>query len=624
MTTSWTRGRSAARAFTSWKPENAAGNRRLAALAALALALLLLWFVVLPSLYLIGVVTLAAIWYLLLAGLNMLMGNTGLFHLGQAALYGVGAYAAAILSTRYGLGMLACLPISVLAGALMAFLVAVPFARLRGHFLAMATLAFQAIFTEIVTQGTGLTGGASGILLDGVPSVFGMTITQVGLLACVLVSDILVFLVVRRVTSRRTGRALSGIKMDELMAESFAVNAARYKVAISTLNGAIAGLAGFWFFYYSGLADPSSFDVANSIFFVAALVIGGQGTRFGPILGVGVYYGMNLALANFPSEEGLLFGVVLIAVVMFTPGGLVGLISHAVRRLRTGGDGGVVEIERTPREVEIPSQPDWGSAASAASAAPLELERVTKAYGGLEVLKDVTFDIGEPGRVIGLIGPNGAGKTTLLNLITGVDQEYGGSIRVFGQATTGLRSREVAALGVARTFQTPRLLANATGVDNILLGMHRHIRTGLPSILLPSPESRRVDKTANTLARDLLASVGLSSAADREVGILAHGPRRVLEVARALASRPRLLVLDEPAAGLDEREVEWLMTVLRGVADVHQITVLLIDHNMNLVMKLCDEVLVLDRGILISRGSAETVGRDPEVQNAYLGRGVKV
>jgi ABC-type branched-subunit amino acid transport system ATPase component len=133
-----------------------------------------------------------------------------------------------------------------------------------------------------------------------------------------------------------------------------------------------------------------------------------------------------------------------------------------------------------------------------------------------------------------------------------------------------------------------------------------------------------MDKASDTLARDLLASVGLSSAADREVGILAHGPRRVLEVARALASRPRLLVLDEPAAGLDEREVEWLMTVLRGVADVHGITVLLIDHNMNLVMNLCDEVLVLDRGTLISRGSAETVGRDPEVQNAYLGRGVKV
>ena len=595
--------------------------RPAAVAGALVLAALLLWFVILPAPYLISIMTLAAIWYLLLASLNIVQGHTGLFSLGQAALYGLGAYVTAICVTRLGVNPVVALALAMVSAALLALLVAIPFSRLRGHFLAMATLAFQAIFTQVATQWAAVTGGANGILAKGLLTIGGLQVSGPLLLILVLLTDVLFFLLLRNLTLRKTGRALAAIKADELMAESFGINSAAYKVLAFTVSGAVCGVAGFWYFWFAGFVDPGSFDLSNSIYFLTALIIGGQGTVLGPIIGDAVYYAIQLTLSNFPTRQGLLFGIALIVVVSFTPIGIAGLLSRLWHRLIRPEEDHVIQIEAARGAVRLATAEELEpERESAPRVAPLVVDSVDKAYGGVVVLRGVSFQITGSGQVFSVIGPNGAGKTTLLNLITGVDRNYGGTIRIFGQDSSRLPSRKVAALGVARTFQVPRLVLEATALENVLIGMHTALRKSLAGELAGSPGVRREDREAVERARELLGSVGLSSAAHRPVAILAHGPRRVLEVARALAARPRVLILDEPAAGLNESEVEWLGRILRAVADAHRLTVVLVDHNMDLIMNLSDEVAVLDGGVLIARGRPDAVRGDRQVQDAYLGK----
>lgn len=584
-----------------------------------ALALVVLWFVVLPAPYLITLVIVAAIWYLLLASLNIVQGHVGLFSLGHAALYGTGAYVTAIFITRLGGNPAIAAVLAIASSALLALLVAIPFSRLRGHFLALGTLAFQAIFSQVITQWAAVTGGANGILSTRVISVGGSPLSGPLLLVFILVTDVIVFVLFRNLTSKKTGRVFAAIKADELMAESFGVHSAAYKVVAFTIAGAACGLAGFWYFVYANFVDPSTFDLSNSIYFLTALIIGGQGSMLGPIIGDAIYYAIQLTLSNFPNRQGILFGLALIVVVSFTPIGLAGLLGRLWRRFVVGQPRRVIEIETARDRIRLESQQEL-TPQGVTSGAPLVLEGVSKSYGGLDVLHDVTFELPRAGDVVSIIGPNGAGKTTLLNLITGVDRTYDGKIRVFGRDSTRSASRKVAALGVARTFQVPRLVLEATALENVLIGMHRGLHLNFASELFSTPAARAADRDARSLARELLAQVGLSAAADQPVAVLAHGPRRVLEVARALAARPRLLILDEPAAGLNELEVEWLMRILRAAVDAHRLTVILVDHNMDLIMNLSDEVVVLDGGHLIAKGHPNVIRLDDRVQEAYLGR----
>lgn len=585
-------------------------------LIATAVALLALGAVS-TNAYILTIAINIGIWYLIVAGLNLLMGHAGQFSLCQAALFGTGAYTAAIVGVKLGLNPIVGLPAAVVAGALLAFAVGVPFTRLRGHYLAMATLAFQVIFSEVVTQWDDLTGGANGLIGQQPLSIAGLTITGVSLLLLIVLTDIAVFLGLRNLLSRRIGRALAAVKADELMAESFGIDAGRYRILAFVIAGAISGLAGFWFFQYLLFVDPSPFDLGASILYVAALVIGGQGTAPGPLFGVVIYYALRSVLAGAPTLEALLVGASLIGVITLAPFGAWGVLVRVGQLLRKGK-----EDQRTALVAPMPEhfpaallRPDPSS-----EGAPLAVANVWKRFGGLEVLRDVSLAISAPGKVVSLIGPNGAGKTTLLNLITANESIDGGRIEVFSHEISNMRSRLIAAYGVARTFQVPRLSASQTVLENVLIGMHLHLRETMLSESLSTTRAQRVEREAKTLAQELLAYVGLAQAAHRPVRTLPHGPRRIVEIARALASRPRLLLLDEPAAGLTEVEIEWLATILRGLAANQGLSILLVDHRMDLVMNLSDEVVVLDSGQVICRGTPDVVRNDEAVMDAYLGR----
>jgi ABC-type branched-subunit amino acid transport system ATPase component/ABC-type branched-subunit amino acid transport system permease subunit len=567
--------------------------------------------------YYVGVLSTAGIAYIVISSLNLLMGYVGVFSLGQAAFLGVGAYAAAYMTVKLGLDALAGLAVAIVAGAAVAAVIAIPFSRLRGHFLAMATLAFGGIFTELAVQLEPITGGANGIL--GKPlTAFGHQLGERELLGLIFAGDVLVFVVLLLMLRGWRGLAFAAVKRDELMAETQGVNTAAQKLLAFAISGAMCGLAGFFFFYYAGFIDPTSFGIIGSINYLSALVIGGQGYAAGPILGAATFYGINTALASFPTERALLFGAALVIVVSVSPSGLSGLIERGWRRLRSRD--------------ELRGDVALGPAAQAGSSLHLLRRRadlrdeaagpivsvsgVAKSYGGLRVLEDVSFDVPAETNIMSIIGPNGAGKTTLLNILTGVTPLTSGAVDVLGLDVTRLSSRRIAAAGVARTFQVPRLMVDKTVLENVELGMYAGSIHGEAD-----HHRRREDRgRAAARAREILNHVALGHVADRRVATLPHGPRRVVEIARALASGPRLLILDEPAAGLDEFELEWLNELLRSLSHEYELSVILVDHRMDLVMRLSDEIVVLHHGRVLARGNADEIRQNAEVADAYLGR----
>ncbi|MDX6485841.1 MAG: branched-chain amino acid transport system ATP-binding protein livF, partial [Gaiellaceae bacterium] len=498
--------------------------------------------------YYIGVLSTAGIAYIVISSLNLLMGYVGVFSLGQAAFLGVGAYGVAYVTVKAGLDALTGLAVAVAAGAAVAAALAIPFSRLRGHFLAMATLAFGGIFTELALQLEPVTGGANG-LLGRALTVLGHDVGGTALLALIFAGDVLVFAFLLVLLRGWRGLAFAAVKRDELMAETHGVNTAAQKLLAFAISGAMCGLAGYFFFYYAGYIDPTSFGIVGSINYLSALVIGGAGYAAGPVLGAATFYGINTALAELPTERALLFGAALVVVVSISPTGLSGLIERGWKALRSRRevrphivfgpppDGSKLSLVR--RDVDAPAP---------TTVRPLVVvERLAKAYGGLRVLEEVSFEVPASTSIMSIIGPNGAGKTTLLNILTGVTPPTAGLVEVLGCDVTKMGSRRVAGQGVARTFQVPRLMLDRTVLENVALGMYAH-------------GGDRAD--ADVRAREILDHVSLGSIADRRVSVLPHGPRRVIEIARALASSPRLLILDEPAAGLDELELEWLNELL--------------------------------------------------------------
>ena len=558
------------------------------------------------------------IWYLLAAGLNLVVGYSGQFSAGHAMLYGFGAYAAA-LAIRQDVPPILALPIAAFAGGLAAFLLAVPLVRLRGPFLAMATFAAQIAFTEVAIGWGPVTNGANGLIVPNSLKLFDTSIQGPLLLGLILATCLVASVVLRNLVRYRFGRALALMQSSELAAGSVGVAIAWHRIIAFAVSGVLAGIAGFWLVQYVGFIDPSAFDLGESIALLAAVVIGGRGSTIGPWIGVTLFYLLHSLLAGFPALEALLYGLSVIVVVTVAPGGLWGLISRAFARRHTAA------------HREDPGTEDGGEGArltpSGRSAEPpvvgvpiVALTAVSKWFGGLEVLSNVSFTIARPGTVSALIGPNGAGKTTLLNLLTALDAPTGGRIEVLGANVADMSSHQVAGLGVARTFQVPRLATGRTAVENVVMGMHRTLPEGFADQLVSSPRARLLERQAASEARELLAAVGLQAWWHRDVADLPHGLRRFVEVARGLASRPTVMLLDEPGAGLEQSEVDALSRVLTLAAKELGITVLVVDHNMDLVLATATQVVVLDGGHIIAQGTPQEVTADPIVQDAYLGR----
>ena len=556
------------------------------------------------SRYYTGIVMMVGINIILTASLNLTTGYLGQLALGHAGFMSVGAYGAALFTLYSGLPSGISFPVALVIGGIVAALfgiaIGIPALRLKGDYLAIITLGFGEIIRVLITN-VEFTGGAKG--LRGIPRITNFAYVYI----VVIITLVVLFTLLRS----RQGRAIISIREDEVAAEASGINTTYYKLLAFTISAFFAGVAGGLYAHYLSVLDPTNFDFNYSIEILVMVVLGGMGSLTGSVIAAIVLTILPEALRDFASARMLIYSVLLIIMMIFRPSGLLGtrefslwgLIMQIKRRIfKSGAQGGAEQAEAAepPRDM-------------------LEVKDLGIQFGGLKALQGLSFAM-NPGEIVGLIGPNGAGKTTVFNLLTAVYQPTTGSIMLEQKSLLGKNTHQITEMGIARTFQNIRLYKELSVIDNVKIGFHDQMNYSTTNAVTRSRFYWKEEALIERQAMELLAVFDLQHLANAKASNLPYGAQRKLEIARALASKPRLLLLDEPAAGMNPTETAELMNTIRLIRDRFQVAILLIEHDMSLVMGICERIIVLDYGQVIAHGTPEEVRNDPKVIGAYLGQ----
>ena len=530
------------------------------------------------------------------SGLNILVGLTGQISIGHVGFYAIGAYTVGILTTKGVPFELAMIAATVLAGVI-GGLLAIPAMRVSGPYLAMMTIAFSFIVEHVIIEWHSVTGGQNGLMDIPQPAYgFGFEGERgLAILAVLLAGASLLFFY--RLAAAPLGKAMVAVRDSETAAQAIGTNPILIKTAAFALSAAITGAAGGIFASLMTFLAPSSFPFSQSILFLLAVIVGGAGFTLGPLIGAGVIVLMPEMISSLAEYRLLIFGALLLVVLWLAPEGILGTIARYLPK---------------PRRTEARNDTfDLAAFLGSPDRSPLVVRGLTIAFGGVKAATDVEL-IAEPGRVTALIGPNGAGKTTVLNMIGGFYRPDAGRITLGASELAGAPAWKVARSGIARTYQTTQLFGTLSVLDNVLAGL----RGGNPGHPLAGPPSTG----DQAIADGLLAFVGYHGAREALAQDLPHVDRRLVEIARALATRPKVVLLDEPAAGLMRADKTALSAVLRKMADAG-LAVMLVEHDMALVMGTSDHVVVLDAGKPIASGAPIAVATNAKVKEAYLGSG---
>ena len=530
-------------------------------------------------------------------GLNILLGLTGQVSLGHVGFYAIGAYTVAILTLK-GVDFWIALPLAGAVAGIVGFALALPALRVTGPYLAMVTIAFAFIIQHGTIEWRALTGGANGLMGIAPPSLGGLVFSEreMAMLAVTLAGASLYAF--HRLARSGWGMAMVAVRDAEPAARSIGLNPVIVKTAAFSLSAVFTGLAGGIFAPLLMFVAPDSFPFSQSILFLFAVIVGGAGWTFGPVVGALVSVVLPELLSSLAEYRLLFFGASLLVILWVAPAGVLGLLARLWRRTEPS------VVAATAFDVAAFLSPKG-------AAGTLEVRDLGITFGGIKAASAVSF-AALPGKVTSVIGPNGAGKTTVLNLIGGFYRPDSGSIRLGERELAGSPAWKVARAGIARTYQTTKLFATMSIIDNVLIALRRG-RLGSMAADAASPADRDA-------AEALLAFVGYHGSLSVPAGDLPHVDRRLVEIARALAMRPRVLLLDEPAAGLMRSDKDALSRLIRRIADLG-IAVILVEHDMLLVMGISDAVIVLDAGVRIAAGSPVEVRHDPRVLKAYLGGG---
>ena len=606
---------------------------------------------------------------ILALGLNIVVGFAGLLDLGYAAFFAIGAYTYGILASYQvqpewsafweplqWLGLVArlpgaggpdhvhftvsfwlMLPVSALVAAFFGVLFGAPTLRLKGDYLAIVTLGFGEIVPIVARNTPSLTNGAAGLNGVAPPNLFGYAFGVKSLpyyyLGLALVA-LLIFVSVR-LRDSRIGRAWMAIREDEIAAEAMGINRAKLKLLAFGIGAAFAGMTGTFYVAKLQTATPEMFTFPVSVMVLVMVVLGGMGSVAGVVLGalilqllqswflqdlsqwvhaLGRVTGIEfLEQIELVQSIELIFGIVLVMMMLYRREGLIPaqrtvIALSQAEQTAVPSRGGISAEFAVARRSGDPATP------------LLEVRGLRKAYGGIKALQNVDLTV-RSGSIVAVIGPNGSGKTTLFNLITGMVKPDAGTVRLAGADITGLAPHLIVERGIARTFQNLRLFANMTVTDNVLVGTHARTATGALGALIRPPRVRREEEAARKRAASVLAIFGnrLLPRVAHLARTLSYANRRRLEIARALVSEPAPLLLDEPTAGMNPTETLELTDQIRSLRE-RGITILLIEHKLNVVNEIADTVIVLDHGEKIAEGAPEEVHRNEEVLSAYLGR----
>ena len=543
-------------------------------------------------------------------GLVLLTGIAGLTSFGQAAFVGIGAYTTAYLTLNLDVSPWLNLLIGLVLTAISALAVGVITLRMSGHYLPLATIAWGLSLYYLMgnLEALGKYDGLQG--LESL-SLMGIDIGQ-GRLFFVLCWAFLLAGAVALINllDSRPGRAIRSLKGGSQMAEAMGINTFRYKVTIFVIAALFAAVAGWLLAHFQRTVNPSAFGLKMGIEYLFMAVVGGVGYVWGAIVGAGLVkllddylqVALPALIGTSGSFEVIVFGVALVLVLKYLPDGLWSVVAR--------------KLPRPPRAVDWQDAPDLPARSKpAAGDVVLKVDKIRKQFGGLTAVNDISFEI-NAGQIVGLIGPNGAGKSTTFNLITGVLSKTSGQVTFRGNDISTLASRDISRQGMARTFQHVKMIPDMTVLENVALGAYTRGHSGVVSSMLRTnkAEEQRMMKEAQRQ----LERIGMGAFLHEQAGNLAMGPQRLMEIARALCCDPALLLLDEPAAGLRHKEKQGLAAVLRQLQG-EGMSILLVEHDMDLVMDVCDQLVVMEFGTLLTRGTPAEVQANPAVRAAYLG-----
>jgi branched-chain amino acid transport system permease protein len=571
---------------------------------ALGLAILLAWPLVFGTSYDLRIFTLAGVYALLTLGFQFIFGHAGALALTQGTFFGLGAYVAALLALNFGWGFAATAPLAIVGPVLLALVVAAPVLRLESHYFALATLGIGQVMLLVAIHWQSLTGGANG--LPGVPGVvlFGWAVPR-GLPLAAFVWGLVALgaLLAWRLTGGLLGRAYTVMRENDIAAMSLGIDIWHLRFVAFLLSAVYAGIAGALYVHTIRVISPEVLEFHVMVAALTMAVVGGRNRVAGAILGAFLLVHLPEWFRFLDKYYLVAYGAVLLAMIVVAPWGLVGGLERLRARL-------VPDAPRPP-----PRAVPLAARGHAAAGGPiLEVRNLSIGFGGVRALDGVSLAL-ERGEIFGLIGPNGSGKTTLLNCVTRIYTPQSGAIVFAGAEVTRLAPYEVARRGVARTFQSVNLIDDLSSLDNVAVARAGVERTGVRRALAGDGLER-----ARAHAMALLERLDLAEVAMQPCGGLAYGLKRRVEIARALALEPRLLLLDEPAAGLNGAEQADLARRLRALA-ADGLTLLVIEHNMPFLMPLAQRMACLDYGRLIASGTAAEIRAHPRVIEAYLGAG---
>ncbi|MCI0527601.1 MAG: branched-chain amino acid ABC transporter ATP-binding protein/permease [Nitrospira sp.] len=578
--------------------------------------------------YYLSILVFIGISTILTVGLCLVMGYAGQISLGQAAFYGIGSYASAILTVKYGLSAWIALVLGGILTGLIAYGIGIPIFRLREHYLAVATLGLGVIVHLAFVEFDQWTGGPSGF--PGIPrlSILGFTLKRdVDYFYVVWGITLLILFLSQNIVQSRIGRALRSIHDSEIAAEMVGVHIAHYKKQVFALSAIYASIAGSLHAHYLTFISPSDFGLLVSIELVIMASVGGLASIWGAIFGASAITGLTEILRSVMTRwlnnasdeyEILAYGLILMVTMIFMPDGLVVGIQRSLQKM----------VKR--QKISMGAW-KYGSLGEHGTSFPyshaptllhshtpiLEVHGISKAFGGILAVDHVDLNILQ-NSIMALIGPNGAGKTTLFNLISGVYRPDEGEIRFNQQSLQRVPPHAYASLGIARTFQNVQLFGRMTVLENVLLGYHHQGSYGFFPAILALPRTRVEEQELFHKALQLLAQVGLESKAFDRASDLPFGQQRLLELARALAVNPKLLLLDESGSGLNKTEKVHLVKLISELR-AKGMTLLLVEHDMEFVMSLADWVVVLNYGKKLAEGTPQEVQKNEQVVQAYLG-----